>query len=220
VITGGSGGLGVAVVRELASLGADCRVPLAPGENASALDGLPGNIALSPNVDLRDELMTRSFYESLPPLWASIHLAGGFAMAPLAETSVELVERMFRLNVVTAFLCCREAVARMGSAGGRIVNVAARPALAPIGGMSAYVVSKAAVAALTQSLADELREVGIAVNAVVPSIVDTPANRRAMPDADHSRWPTPAQLAKTISFLVSDGAGITSGALVPVYGRA
>ncbi len=219
VITGGSGALGRAVVHELAQRGADCRVPLMSGDLGEGLSGLDGNISTRADVDLRNESSVKSFYADLPELWGSVHLAGGFAMAPISETTLEQIETMHQMNFVTAFLCCREALARMNG-GGRIVNVAARPALSPCGGMSAYLASKAAVAAFTQGLADETRAQGVTVNAIVPSIIDTPSNREAMPDADHGAWPSPTQLAKTIAFLLSEDAGITSGVLVPVYGRA
>jgi NAD(P)-dependent dehydrogenase (short-subunit alcohol dehydrogenase family) len=104
--------------------------------------------------------------------------------------------------------------------GGRIVNVAARPAVTPTAGMIAYATAKAGVAALTQALAVEVLPQGILVNAVLPSIIDTPANRAAMPTADHATWPTPAQLAETIAFLASEKNALTTGTLLPVYGRA
>ena len=127
-------------------------------------------------------------------------------------------------NAVTCFLCCREAIRRIratGSAdGGRIVNVAARPALVPTGGLAAYAASKAAVAGLTLSLSEELAADRIWVNAVVPSTMDTPANRRAMPKADFDRWPRLPEVAATIAFLASPQTAVTRGALVPVYGRS
>src|SRR5262249_52503781 len=149
------------------------------------------------DVDLADEAAVRRFYNGLPPLWASIHLAGGFAMAPIGETSADDFLGQFRMNALSCFLCAAAAVAAFrarpgrgpgGAIGGRIVNVSARPALEPrLGaGMVGYTASKSAVAALTQSLAQELTDEQIWVNAVAPSILDTPANRTAMPDADHS----------------------------------
>ena len=156
-------------------------------------------------VDLTDATAVTAYYESLPAPWASIHLAGGFAMADIADTSVDDLKKMFELNVVTCFSCCREAVKAMRKAGGggRIVNVSARPAVAPVGGMISYLVAKSSVAALTQGLAKELESDGILVNAILPSIIDTPANRKAMLDADHDAWPKPSQLAQTILFLAS-----------------
>jgi NAD(P)-dependent dehydrogenase (short-subunit alcohol dehydrogenase family) len=143
-------------------------------------------------------------------------------MGPIASVSLADFEKQWRLNTVTCFLACREAVKaiRRGTGGGRIVNVAARPVLVPVANMTAYAASKAAVASLTQSLAAELVAETILVNAVLPSIIDTPMNRASMPKADHASWPTPAQLAETIAFLASEQNALTSGTLVPVYGRA
>jgi NAD(P)-dependent dehydrogenase (short-subunit alcohol dehydrogenase family) len=204
VVTGGRGALGGAVVALLEARGAVVHVP---------------DIA---TVDLSREAAAVAYYAGLPPLWASIQLAGGFAMAPIVETSLADLENQWRLNAVTCFLACREAVRaiRKTGAGGRIVNVAARPVLVPTPGMTAYVASKAAVAAITQALAVELAGDRILVNAVLPSIIDTPANRTAMPGADHASWPKPAELAETIGFLASPENALSSGALVPVYGRA
>jgi NAD(P)-dependent dehydrogenase (short-subunit alcohol dehydrogenase family) len=109
---------------------------------------------------------------------------------------------------------------RRASGGGRLVNVAARPVLVPAASMTAYTAAKAGVAAMTQALAVELAADQILVNAVVPSVIDTPANRASMPKADHAAWPKPAELAEAIAFLASPQNTLTSGTLVPVYGRA
>jgi NAD(P)-dependent dehydrogenase (short-subunit alcohol dehydrogenase family) len=204
VVTGGNGALGGAVVALFHARGATVHVP---------------DLA---TVDLSREADAVAYYASLPPLWASIQLAGGFAMSPVAETSFDDFEKQWKINTVTCFLACREAVRsiRRAGGGGRLVNVAARPVVSPVGGMTAYVSAKASVAAITQSLAAELAREHILVNAVVPSLIDTPANRAAMPDADHATWPKPAELAKTIAFLASDDNSLTSGTLVPVYGQA
>ena len=173
-------------------------------------------------VDLSNEAQATAYYAALPPLWASIQLAGGFALAPLADTSLADFEKQWRMNTVTCFLACREAVRsiRKAGGGGRIVNVAARPVLVPASNMTAYATSKAGVAALTQTLAVELLPENILVNAVLPSLMDTPANRAAMPTADHAAWPKPAEVAEAIGFLASPQNALTSGTLVPVYGRA
>jgi len=162
------------------------------------------------------------FYGGLPPLWASIHLVGGFTAGAITGARLDDLDRMMRLNVHTCFLTCREAVIAMRrtGGGGRIVNVTARPAVTPAGGMIPYAASKAAVASITQSLAAEVSGERIWVNAVVPSIIDTPANRAAMPGADFTRWPKAGELAATITFLASPANQVTSGALVPVYGAA
>ena len=225
VVTGGTGGLGRAVVGKLLERGATCHVPVF---DPAELDGFPdaGHAALqlADGVDLTKEAMVAGFYGALPDLWGSIHLTGGFDMAPLAESSQAHFEKMFDTNALTCFLCCREAVKAMrrGPDGGRIVNVAARPALEPRTGkgMVAYAGSKAAVAAMTQAMAEELAAEDIAVNAIAPSIIDTPANRAAMPKADHAAWPKPAELAEAILGLVATESGVLRGAIVPVYGRS
>jgi NAD(P)-dependent dehydrogenase (short-subunit alcohol dehydrogenase family) len=225
VVTGASGALGGAVVTELIERGATCHLPMIEAAvPASAPWKDHGEARPTPGVALDDDAAVTRYFAGLPALWGSVHLAGGFAMAPIVETSLADLHKMLAINTATCFLSCREAVRaiRRGAGGGRIVNVAARPALAPIAGagMVAYAASKAAVASITQSLAAELTKDGIWVNAIAPSIIDTPANRAAMPGADHASWPTPAQLARTIAFLVSPGNELTSGAIVPVYGKA
>lgn len=204
VVTGGKGGLGGAVVEVLRARGATVHV----------LD--------RPEIDAGDETQVGAFYAALPELWASVQLIGGFAMAPVEGTSIADFEQQWRLNTATCFLACREAVRAMRrtGGGGRIVNVAARPVVQPAGGMIAYVAAKAGVAAITQSLGAELVGEGILANAVLPSIIDTPANRKAMANADFDQWPKPAQIAETIAFLASADNALTTGTLVPVYGRA
>ena len=204
VVTGGRGALGKGVVDLLTSRGAIVHV------------------ADRPDVSLDSEDAAVAYYAALPDLWASIHLVGGFAMAPITETSLADFEGQWRLNTVTCFLSCREAVKRMKkSGGGRIVNVAARPVLEPAGGVNkiAYTSAKAAVASITQCLAAEVLDSHILVNAILPSTIDTPANRAAMPKADFAKWPTPAQIAETVAFLASPENTLTTGSLVPVYGR-
>jgi NAD(P)-dependent dehydrogenase (short-subunit alcohol dehydrogenase family) len=205
VVTGGRGALGAGVCAALEARGAILHV--APGP---------------PELRLDDEAQAVAFFAALPPLWASIHLAGGFTMKPIGDTTLADFEAQWRMNTVTCFLACREAVRafRRGGGGGRIVNVAARPVLAPAAQLSAYAAAKAGVAALTQGLAAELLGEGILVNAVLPSLIDTPANRAAMPAADHASWPKPAEIAEAIAFLASPENTLTTGTLVPVYGRA
>jgi NAD(P)-dependent dehydrogenase (short-subunit alcohol dehydrogenase family) len=181
----------------------------------------PG-VQIATGIDLVDEAAIRRFYGSLPPLWASIHLAGGFAAGPLREATIATVRQQIDMNLMTCLLCCRAAVGAMTSNGGRIVNVAARPALEwrSGAGMVAYAASKAAVAALTAALAEEVAKDGILVNAVAPSIMDTPANRAAMPKANYDLWPKVTEVAATILFLASPENRVTRGAIVPVYGRS
>ncbi len=220
-VTGATGGLGRAVVTALLENGAVCHLPLFETAEPADWDAYRG-AHVSLGVELGDESAVQSFYQSLPPLWASIHLVGGFAMSPVADTTLADFNRMHRLNAQTCFLCCREAVLAMRKreGGGRIVNVTARPVLQPVGGMLAYTASKAAVAAITRALAAELEPENILVNAIVPSIIDTPANRAAMPEADFGFRPKPSQIAENILFLASPQNSLSSGSLVPVYGRS
>ena len=223
VVTGATGGLGAAVVHVLLARGARCHLPMVEAQLPAHLGwATHDQVRPAPRVTLEDEAGVSAYFASLPGLWASIHLVGGFSMAPIAETTLADFQKMHTLNAVTCFLCSREAVRTMrrGGGGGRIVNVAARPVVSPVGGMSAYAAAKAAVAALTQTLAAELQGEQILVNAVIPSIIDTPPNRAAMPAADHASWPKPTEIASAIGFLVSPANVLTSGALVPVFGRA
>ena len=217
VITGGTGGLGGAVVEAFAAAGAICHLPT-QGPAPQSIRDLAG-AEFVPGVDLTDEQAVEAFYASLPSLWASIHLAGGFRAGPITSTSLADLTRQIDLNLVTAFLCCREAVRLMRkSDGGRIVNVGSRASEAPASGTVVYAASKGAVATLTRSLAEEVKRDGILVNAVLPSIIDTPANRAAMPKADPTGWPKPAEIASAILWLASPQNRLTSGTLVPVYG--
>lgn len=224
VVTGGTGALGTAVVGRLLAAGATCHVPCVDGKELEQFTHTGDErVRVVHPVDLTREDAVAAFYGEIPELWSSIQVAGGFAMAPFAETRLGDYERLMAMNAATAFLCCREAVRRIRQSaadGGRLVNVAARPALEPRtgGGMVAYTMSKAAVAALTVSLAEELAAERIWANAVAPSILDTPANRSAMPDAPHDRWPTVDEVAATIVFLASPENRSSRGGVVPVYG--
>jgi NAD(P)-dependent dehydrogenase (short-subunit alcohol dehydrogenase family) len=223
VVTGATGALGAGLVDVLLERGADVHVPIVEAELPAHLPWRTNpRIHAAPRVSLDDEAQVSAFYASLPALWASIHLVGGFAMAKIAETSLADLEKQWRLNTVTCFLACREAVKaiRKTGGGGRIVNVAARPVQLPAPGMIAYVSAKAGVAAITQALAAEVLADNILVNAVLPSVIDTAANRAAMPKADFASWPKPAQIAQAIAFLSSPENALTTGTLVPVYGRA
>jgi NAD(P)-dependent dehydrogenase (short-subunit alcohol dehydrogenase family) len=221
VVTGGTGALGRAVVGLLLAHGARCRVPYVVDAEANTFP-YRDTVTLVPRCELTSEDDVTRLYGGLTDLWASIHIAGGFAMGAVADTEKAGMLHMLNMNFVTCYLCCRAAVQNFGPDGGRIVNVAARPGLEPrLGsGMAPYAASKAAVAAFTQSLAGEVASQGILVNAVAPSIIDTPANRAAMPKADHTVWPKPEEIAATIGFLASADNKVTTGAIVPVPGRS
>ena len=225
VVTGGAGALGTAVVGTLIAAGAICHVPSLHEAEAQRFPLRDHDrVRLTVGVDLADEAAVAKLYDAVPKPWASLHLAGGFAAASVGETSKADLMRQVDLNLVTCFLCCRAAVTAMTRAGhgGRIVNVAARAALEwrTGAGMVAYATSKAAVAALTVALAEEVAKQDILVNAVAPSIMDTPANRQAMPKADFAAWPKVEEVAQTIAFLASPENRVTRGGVIPVYGRS
>jgi NAD(P)-dependent dehydrogenase (short-subunit alcohol dehydrogenase family) len=220
IVTGGTGALGRAVVAALLSGGARCRVPYVVEAEAATFP-YKDDVTLIPRCELTTEHDVARLYGGVTDLWASIHVAGGFAMGGVAETDKAGMLHMLNMNFVSCYLCCRAAIQSLGPDGGRIVNVAARPGLEPrLGaGMASYAASKAAVAAFTLALAAEVAGRGILVNAVAPSIIDTPANRAAMPKADHAAWPKPDEIAATIAFLASPDNKVTTGAVVPVPGR-
>lgn len=225
VVTGGTGALGAAVVDLLVDAGAAVHIPaLRAPDPAKFPLARHERVRIVAPVDLTSEDAVRSFYQSTPSLWASINTAGGFTAAPIADTSLADFRQMIETNAATSFLCCREAVRKIRSAagtpGGRIVNVAAKAGILPTAGLSAYAASKAAVVALTLGLSEELAAERIWVNAVLPSIMDTPVNRQAIPKADFSKWPKVGEVAATIAFLASPQNLVTRGALVPVYGQS
>jgi NAD(P)-dependent dehydrogenase (short-subunit alcohol dehydrogenase family) len=223
VVTGGAGALGTAVVARLIEAGALCHVPcLNEAEAARFRLRDHKQVTVTVTGSLADETAIEKFYGEITTLWASIHTVGGFAASPLRQTDLTTIRQQLEMNLLSCILCCRAAVCGMAAGGGRIVNVAARPALEwrSGAGMTAYAASKAGVAALTAALAEEVAKDGILVNAVAPSIMDTPANRQAMPKADHALWPKVDEVAATIAFLASPENRVTRGAIVPVYGKS
>jgi NAD(P)-dependent dehydrogenase (short-subunit alcohol dehydrogenase family) len=221
VVTGGTGALGSAVVGALLAAGATCTVPYVHEAEAQRFPHRgDAKVKLIVVADLADEAMVAKVYDGMT-LWASIHIAGGFAPGKVAGTDKAALMTQIDGNLVSCFLCCRAAVGAM-KAGGRIVNVAARPALEwrSGAGMTAYTIAKTGVAALTVALAEEVAKDGILVNAVAPSVMDTPANRAAMPKANFDAWPKVEEVAATILFLASPDNRVTRGAVVPVYGKS
>jgi NAD(P)-dependent dehydrogenase (short-subunit alcohol dehydrogenase family) len=219
VVAGGAGGLGRAVVLELAGRGAR----VVSGERRP-----PPIDARVASVDYRlldagDEASVSAFFEALPeaPL-ALVNTIGGYAAGPaIAESDVAQWRQQIEVNLLTAALLTKWAVRRMAPAkAGRIVHVSSRAATERGAHAFAYSVAKLGVVRLVEAAAAENVESGITVNCVLPSIIDTPANRAAMPKADFTRWTKPQQIAQVIAFLLSDEAEIVSGAAIPVYGRA
>lgn len=223
IVTGGAGALGSAVVARLIEAGAICHVPcLNEAEAARFRFRDNKQVTVTVTGSLTEETAIEKLYRGATPLWASIHTVGGFVATALRDTDLATIRQQLDMNLVSCILCCRAAVRSMADAGGRIVNVAARPALEwrTGAGMTAYTASKAGVAALTAALAEEVVKAGILVNAVAPSIMDTPANRQAMPKADRTLWPKVEEVAATIAFLASPENRVTRGAIVPVYGKS
>jgi NAD(P)-dependent dehydrogenase (short-subunit alcohol dehydrogenase family) len=223
VITGGTGALGVAVVRALVEAGAECHVPAI--ETNVPADRFPKTgVSVTLKVDLSDEAAVAAFYAKLPPLAGVVNIAGGFAWAPIADSPLKVFQQQMSMNFLSCALSCREAVAnfRKAGKGGRIVNISARPALNPRQGasMTAYTASKAAVAAFTVALAEELKGENISLIALAPSTIDTPTNRKDMPKADHASWVKPASIAELIVAHIGLADPINSGAVMPVYGKA
>jgi NAD(P)-dependent dehydrogenase (short-subunit alcohol dehydrogenase family) len=225
VVTGGAGALGTAVVGALLKRGAFCHVPYLHAAEAERFAHRNNpNVVMKNAGDLADEATVARVFDDVPTLWASIHIAGGFAFGALAEADMKTLRGQIDMNLVSCLLCCRAAVRAMlrGKDGGRIVNIAARPALEWRDGAMkvAYAAAKAGVAAASAALAQEVAEHGILVNAVAPSIMDTAANRASMPKADHAAWPKVEEVAATILFLASPENQVTRGAIVPVYGKS
>lgn len=225
IVAGGTGALGQSICLAFLSAGDTVCVPFAVPEETEALRARLGP-AEAPRLDagpcdVTDEAAVNRFVagviERHGRVDALVNAVGGFAGGDLASTSVAEWNRMLTLNLNTAMLGCRAALPAMTRAGrGRIVNIASRAVVPPQGGFIAYTVSKAAVITLTQALAHEVRPRGITVNAVLPSTMDTPANRRDMPDADRSSWVSTDAVALVVAFLASDAAEAVSGAAVPV----
>ncbi|PWR06401.1 oxidoreductase [Micromonospora acroterricola] len=224
LVTGGTGGLGGAVVATFLAAGWRVVVPQREARPGSepAVDG-PVRLA----ADLTDpagaaRAVEVAAGEPAAPLRAVVNLVGGYASGGLVhETPVEEFERMLTANLRPTYLVTRAALPHLVAAGGgAVVCVSARAAVAPFPGAAGYATAKAAVLAFANAVAVEYRSRGVRCNTVLPSVIDTPANRAAQPDADHSRWVAPAELAPVIHFLASDESTPTSGATVPVYGRA
>jgi NAD(P)-dependent dehydrogenase (short-subunit alcohol dehydrogenase family) len=220
LVAGGTGALGGAVLRELLDAGHPVTATwVVERERERVVDEEGLSLV---KADLMDPEAVAAAVDSVAELGAVVNLVGGFASGPrVHETDPDDWEKLLRLNLRPGFLLARAAMPRLlERGGGAYVGVSARPALRPFAGAASYVTSKAAVLAFVQALDADYRADGIRANAILPSVIDTPANRAAEPEADHSRWVQPAEIARVIRFLVSDDATVTSGAAIPVYGRA
>jgi len=226
VVTGGFGALGSAVAEAAVRRGASvAAIDHAPRPPQGLAERLGPNALMAGGVDLASPKAAEGAMAEVKARFGRIdalfNIAGGFRWETIADAAdVESWDRMFAINLRTALNASRAALPSLLESGaGRIVNVGAQAAVRAAEGMGAYAASKAAVHRLTESLAEELKLKGVTVNAVMPSIIDTPANRASMPDADFSRWVAPADLAAVLLFLASDQARAVTGALIPVSGR-
>lgn len=219
VVTGAAGASGTAVAAALTQAGYDV-----VGVALRGVTGTPAHFAMTlSGVDLTSVEEADAAFATIggeyPSVGALINVAGGFAWETVEHGTIGTWERQFSVNLRTTFNATKAALPLLVKRGGAIVNVAAAAALRADAGMGAYCASKSAVLRLTESMAAEFRDRGIRVNAVLPSVLDTPANRESMPDADASRWVSVEALASVITFLATDASRAVTGALVPVMGR-
>jgi NAD(P)-dependent dehydrogenase (short-subunit alcohol dehydrogenase family) len=225
IVTGGTGGLGTAVTAAFLASGWRVVVPWLAEEELARV-GKHERLELI-QADLFDPHATTGVAVAAAarpdaPLLALVNLVGGYAIGGLVhETPIEEFERMLTLNLRPTYLMTQAVLPHLLAAGGgAVVCVGSRAAVSPFAGAAGYATAKAGVVAFAQAVAAEYRQHGVRCNAVLPSVIDTPANRAAQPDADHSRWVPPAQVAEVIRFLASSASAPTSGAAIPVYGRA
>lgn len=215
LIAGGSGALGQTVVPTFLSAGA--RVITANRQ----LPAIQTEGCIAMKADATDAVAVRRLVDDVIQqagrIDVLINLVGGFAMGRLVDTDVSLWQQMLTINLTSAFLLSRAVLPHMlEQRRGRIVHVAARAALEPFPGAAAYIVSKSALVALIRALSTELAGSGVTVNGVLPSTIDTPGNRKAMPDADPSKWAKPESVAQTLTFLASEEAAQINGVLIPI----
>lgn len=224
LVAGGTGALGGAVVEELLDAGRPVTATWVAERERERIEerlGSAEGLTLV-EADLLEADVAAAAVDGVDGLGAVVNLVGGFSMGPkVGEVEPDEFERMIRLNLIPAFHLARAAMPRLSDGdGGAFVCVSARAALEPFSGAAAYATGKAAVLAFVKALDAEYLDAGVRANAVLPSVIDTPANREAMPDADHSKWVSPQEIARVIRFLCSDESAPVSGTGVPVYGRA
>ena len=226
LVTGATGGLGPAVVAAFLDDGWRVVATSRSGRPPQDLVGADRLESVATDLfepaDVAGAVTVAAADRAGAPLRALVNLVGGYAVGGLVhETPVEQFERQLTLNLRPTYLVTQAVLPHLvEGGGGAVVCVSARAAVAPFRGAGGYVSAKAAVLAFSQAVAVEYRAAGVRCNAVLPSVVDTPANRADQPDADFSRWVPPGQVAAVIRFLCSDDSAPTSGAAIPVYGRA
>src|SRR4051794_40610247 len=220
LVAGGTGALGAAVVKELVASGHEVGATWVVEKERERLEGVEGVELIK--ADLFDEREAHAAVAAISDLQAVVNLVGGYAQGGrVHETEPDEFDRLMRLNLRPNILLAHAAIPRfLRRGGGAFIATSARPALRPFAGAPAYIVSKAAVLSFIQTLDAEYRQDNIRANAVLPSVIDTPANRESQPDADYSKWVAPEEIAKVIRFLISDESAPVSGAAVPVYGKA
>jgi NAD(P)-dependent dehydrogenase (short-subunit alcohol dehydrogenase family) len=223
VITGAAGILGAAVARAFLSAGASLALMDRAAASQDPLKGMAGSHVFLDGIDLTDLVQARQAMDTaaskLGGIDVLVNIAGGFRWETVADGSLETWDFLYAINLKTALCACKAALGYLPADNGRIVNVGAAAAAKAGTGMGAYTASKAGVAKLTEALAEELKDKGINVNAVLPTIIDTPANRADMPKADFTRWVAPQALADVIVFLSSHAARAITGASILVAGR-
>src|SRR4051812_6217258 len=218
LVAGGTGALGSAVVHELVAHGYPVAATWVVERERARLEGVEGVELIE--ADLFDRDAAASAVAKVGDLAAVVNLVGGYAEAGrMHETDPDEFDRLMRLNLRPNVLLAHAAIPRfLRQGGGAFVAVSARPALRPFPGAAPYIVAKRAVLSFIETLDAEYRGDGIRANAILPSVIDTPANRESQPDADFGKWVKPEDIAKVVRFLISDESAPTSGAAVPVYG--
>ncbi len=225
VVSGGTGGLGSGVVQVLVDAGFAPVVTWIEERERERAAGVFGRSVELRQVDVTDPDEADALAASLDRdggAWALVHLVGGYLDgAPVAGMDLGGWDRQMELNLRSAAVMMRAFLPGMAArAGGRVVAVGTRAALRPFAGAGAYAASKAGLLALVAATAEEMKDRGVTVNAVIPSVINTPGNRAAMPDADPAAWVQPEEIGAVIRFLISDEASAVVGAAIPVYGRA
>lgn len=225
LLTGATGGLGLGVTPVVLAQGAIVTIPYRSRQEIERLQGILPPVTLERvrfvATDLSDEPSVEQLINSMPRVDALIHLVGGFSMGKTHEYPFADWQRDLNLNLNTTFLVCKHSLRRMVEQNyGRIVTVGSRGAVEPGGQLAAYCAAKAGVVALTRAIADETKGTAVTANVVLPSVIDTAANRAAMGETNAHLWVKPESLGQVICFLASEAAQDLRGAMVPVYGSA